>query len=145
MYASYMFWSAVVNDAADIAETDIARLVPLFYERVRADAELGPVFNQAIDDWPEHIERLTAFWSSVSNGTRRYKGDPMAAHLKHREQMSPALFARWLTLWADTAAEVLPPAAAAAVQARAERIGQSLQLALFFRLEPHPRSVRTPV
>ena len=145
MYARYMFWSAVVNDAADIDEADLARLVPLFYARVRADAELGPIFEQAIDDWPEHIERLTAFGSSVSNGTRRYKGDPMAAHLKHREHMSPALFARWLALWADTAVEVLPAPAAAAVQARAERIGQSLQLALFFKLEPHPRSARTPV
>ncbi|GAA0641255.1 group III truncated hemoglobin [Brevundimonas lenta] len=134
-----------MNDAADIDEADIARLVPLFYERVRADPELGPVFNEAVTDWPEHIERLIAFWSSVSNATRRYKGNPMSAHLKHRERMTPELFERWLALWARTAADVLPPPAAAAVQARAERIGQSLQLALFFKLEPHPRSVRAPV
>jgi hemoglobin len=145
MYQSYMYWNAFVNDAADIPHADIARLVPLFYERVRADPELGPVFNETVTDWPAHIERLIAFWSSVSNGTGLYKGNPMAAHLKHRAQMSPVLFERWLALWAATAAEVLSPAAAAAVQTRARRIAQSLQLALFFQLEPHPRSVRTPV
>ena len=48
-----------------ITEDDIAKLVPAFYARVRADAVLGPIFNGAIEDWPHHLAKLQAFWSSV--------------------------------------------------------------------------------
>ena len=136
-----MIWSAFVSAAADIAEDDLARLVPLFYERVRADPDLGPVFEAAVHDWPEHLDRLIAFWSSVSNASGRYKGNPFAAHMKLGDRITPALFQRWLTLWGETASEVLPPAAAATIQARAERIADSLQAGLFFRpdtLPPRP-------
>jgi hemoglobin len=46
------------------------------------------------------------------------------------------MFARWLELWRETAAEILDEAGAAAVIAKAERIAESLQLGMFFRLEP---------
>ncbi|MCJ8158641.1 group III truncated hemoglobin [Sphingomonas sp. LaA6.9] len=129
-----------MNDAAQIDDTGLERLVALFYGRVREDAELGPVFNDAIHDWPEHLDKLVAFWSSVMLTTGRYKGNPMAAHLKHAARITPELFERWLTLWNHTAAEVMAPDAAAALQGKAARIAESLQLALFFRLEPRPAS-----
>ncbi|WP_395612102.1 group III truncated hemoglobin [Allosphingosinicella sp.] len=119
-----------------MTEEQLKALVDLFYARVRADPELGPLFNQAVGDWPDHLERLTAFWSSVMLTSGRYKGNPMAAHLKHRAQISPALFTRWLTLWAETTDEIMPPEAAAALQAKAARIAESLQLALYFRIDP---------
>ncbi len=46
-----------------IEEAALERLIPLFYARVREDDELGPVFNDAIADWPEHLYKLVAFWS----------------------------------------------------------------------------------
>lgn len=123
-----------MNAVLDIDEAGLERLVAAFYARVREDAELGPIFNDAIRDWPEHLETLTAFWSSVMLTSGRYKGNPMAAHLKHKARITPALFDRWLALWRRTTDEMMPPAAAAALQAKAARIGESLQLALFFRL-----------
>ena len=119
-----------------MTEEQLRVLVDLFYARVRADAALGPVFNDAVGDWPEHLDRLTAFWSSVMLTSGRYKGNPMLAHLKHKSRITPALFDRWLALWAATTEEVMPPAAAAALQAKAARIAESLQLALFFRIDP---------
>jgi hemoglobin len=113
-----------------IDDEGLGRLVALFYARVRADAALGPVFEGAIGDWPGHLDRLAAFWSSVMLTSGRYKGNPMAAHLKHGDRITPALFARWLELWRGATAEAMPPAAAAALQARAARIAASLQLAL---------------
>ena len=110
-----------------------------FYARVRADSALGPIFNDAIHDWPAHLDQLTAFWSSVMLGTGRYKGQPVPAHFKHKDRISPALFDRWLTLWAETTDALLPPDAAAALQEKAARIAESLQLALFFRLEEPQR------
>jgi hemoglobin len=116
----------------------LARLVDAFYARVRADASLGPVFNDAIGDWPEHLEKLAAFWSSVMLTSGRYKGQPVPAHMKHKSRITPALFDRWLALWARTTDELMAPEAAAALQDRAARIAQSLQLAMFFRLDDQP-------
>ena len=117
----------------DLGDEQLRTLVHAFYAKVRADAVLGPVFNAAVDDWDEHLERLTAFWSSVMLGSGRYKGNPMAAHLKLRQEIEPAMFARWLGLWKETAAQVLPPPAAALIGEKADRIAESLQLGLFFK------------
>ena len=132
-----------MGGASEIDEAGLQRLVQAFYARVRDDAELGPIFNRAIEDWPAHLEKLTAFWSSVMLTSGRYKGQPVAAHLKHRDRITPALFDRWLALWGETARELMAPAAAAALEDRAARIAESLKLALFFRLDrqPLPRAV----
>ena len=118
-----------------MTEAEIRQLVDLFYARVREDAAIGPWFNQAVDDWPEHLVKLRAFWSSVMLTTGRYKGSPMAAHLRHAAEIEPAMFDRWLELWRATARELLAPEDAAAVIAKAERIAESLKLALFFRID----------
>lgn len=117
-----------------IDEAALERLIPAFYARVRADADIGPLFEAAVHDWPGHLEKLVAFWSSVMLTTGRYKGSPVAEHLKHKAAITPAMFDRWLAIWADATDELLAPAAAAALQAKAARIAESLQLALFFRL-----------
>jgi hemoglobin len=117
----------------DIDDDKLKTLVDVFYARVRTDPELGPIFNDAIGDWPEHLEKLTAFWSSVMLTSGRYKGNPMMAHLKHVRRITPALFDRWLALWARTTSDVMSPAAAAALQEKAQRISESLQYAMFQR------------
>lgn len=119
-----------------ITEAQIATLVPRFYDRVRADAFIGPVFADAIDNWPPRLEKLMDFWSSVMLTTGRYKGNPMLAHMKHLATLKPEMFDRWLALWAGTTAEHLPAPMAAQLQSKAERIAQSLKLALWFRLPP---------
>ena len=49
-----------------IDEAMIGRLVRTFYQRIRADAVLGPIFNARVTNWDDHIEKLCAFWSSVA-------------------------------------------------------------------------------
>lgn len=127
-----------MDELHGIDEESLGRLVSSFYARVREEVELGPIFNDAIADWPAHEEKLTAFWSSVMLTSGRYKGNPLAAHLRHRARITPALFERWLALWAQTTAEVMAPDAAKALQAKAGRIAESLQLGLFFRMPPGP-------
>lgn len=126
------------EDRADerrgIDDDSLRELVETFYARVRADAALGPVFNDAVHDWPEHLGRLTDFWSSVMLTTGRYKGQPVPAHKQHGERITPALFDRWLALWREVTDELMAPDAAAALQFKAARIAESLQLALFFKL-----------
>jgi hemoglobin len=124
-------------------EEGLKQLVDAFYAHVRADTQLGPIFNDAIHDWPEHLEKLAAFWSSVMLTSGRYKGQPVPAHVKHKARITPALFDRWLDLWTQTTDALMTPDGAAALQDRARRIAQSLQLAMFFRLDDVP--VREPV
>ena len=116
----------------EISEDDITRLIPAFYERVRQDEVLGPIFNGAIDDWPHHLTKLQDFWSSILLTSGRYKGQPMVAHVRHATQMTSDNFARWLALWRQVSSEYLPAEAAAAVQEKAERIAESLQLGVQF-------------
>lgn len=114
-------------------EADIQPLVERFYARVRTDPELGPVFAAVVHDWPDHYRRLTDFWSSVMLASGRYKGNPVALHMRHAEFLTAQRFERWLALWQATSNEMLPPDAAIAVQGKAMRIAESLQLSIRFR------------
>jgi hemoglobin len=116
-----------------IDEADIRLLVELFYARVCNDPELSPVFAAAVLDWPDHHRRLTDFWSSVMLASGRYKGNPVALHMRHAEFLTPERFERWLALWRATSNELLPPDDAIAVQGKAARIAESLQLSIRFR------------
>ncbi|WP_454683423.1 group III truncated hemoglobin [Ancylobacter moscoviensis] len=124
----------------ELDESGLRELVDAFYARIRADAALGPIFNDAIHDWPEHLEKLAAFWSSVMLASGRYKGRPVPAHMKHRDRITPELFDRWLALWAQTTNERMAPEVAHALQAKAARIAESLQIAMLLRLDLPPAS-----
>ncbi|HVC51456.1 MAG TPA: group III truncated hemoglobin [Stellaceae bacterium] len=115
----------------EVTDTAIATLVTRFYGKARHDPMIGPLFNTVVSDWDEHFARLTDFWSSVMLTTGRYHGNPMLAHLKH--PIEPEFFTRWLALWRETAAEVFAPDEALQFCAKAERIAESLKLALFYR------------
>lgn len=124
-----------------MTEADLQALVDAFYAKVRLDPVLGPVFGRGVSDWPEHLGKLGAFWSSVMLTSGRYKGNPVAAHLRQARWIQPEMFERWLELWRETARESLEEAGAAAVIEKAERIAESLKLALYFRIAPEtPRA-----
>jgi hemoglobin len=118
-----------------MTELQLTELVHNFYGRVREDETLGPVFSDAIADWPHHLGKMVDFWSSVMLTSGRYKGNPMIMHLKHIARIRPEMFERWLQLWRETASETLDEAGAAAVIGKAERIAESLQLGMFFKIE----------
>ncbi|MBV1703094.1 MAG: group III truncated hemoglobin [Hyphomicrobiales bacterium] len=110
-----------------IDEAMIARLVHGFYDRVRADPVLAPIFAAHIPDerWPMHLGRMCAFWSSVALMTGDYHGRPMQAHQPLAVEASD--FDRWLMLFRATAHDLTPAAAAEHFIERAERIAASLE------------------
>lgn len=128
------------SQAAEI-EAALPALLDRFYARVRADAQLGPVFNDVVEDWDKHLTTLADFWSSVMLTTGRYKGNPIQAHLKHVDRIPSELFSRWLTIWNETTSEMMVPEIAVAMQAKAGRIAQSLDAALHFRLPKAEKAV----
>ena len=93
-----------------IDEVMIETLVRCFYERVREDASLAPIFNARIVDWEPHLQRMCAFWSSVMLMSARYHGQPMRVHLPL--PIDARHFDRWLALFEASAREVCPPKAA---------------------------------
>ena len=111
-----------------IDEPMIARLVDAFYDRVRADLMLGPVFADRISDWGPHLQQMRLFWSSVALMSGVYHGRPMPKHLPL--PVDARHFDRWLELFEATAAGVCPPAAAAHFIERARRIAESLELGI---------------
>jgi hemoglobin len=116
--------------AVGVTEAMIHELVHAFYDRVRADPSLGPIFNRVIGDgWDEHLAKLCDFWSSVLLMTGRFKGAPMPAHARIPD-IAPAHFERWLALFDDTARRVCPPQAAELFAAKSRMIAQSLQMGI---------------
>ncbi|MFT3996628.1 MAG: group III truncated hemoglobin [Asticcacaulis sp.] len=119
-----------MSDAAYPPET-LRLLVERFYDRARADALLGPVFEAAVHDWPAHFDMLTAFWSMVMNGPRPdmpvFKGRPLPKHMAL--PLKRAHFERWLDLWIEVTGEVFDAPRAEALREKAWRIGQSFQAA----------------
>lgn len=122
-------------------EPSLARLVDRFYEKVRRDAQIGPIFNAAVHDWDEHKRLLTSFWASVALRAGSYRGNPMGAHRPH--PIRAEHFDRWLALWRETTAEELDEAGAAQMQEYAERIGRSLKYGL--GIHPQARGFHLPI
>lgn len=111
-----------------IDEAMIARLVDGFYDRVRADPLIGPVFHDRIGDWGPHMEQMRLFWSSVALMSGVYHGRPMPKHLPL--PIDARHFDRWLELFETTARDLCPPVAAAHFIERARRIAGSLELGI---------------
>jgi hemoglobin len=120
-----------MNLSNPITETQIANLVERFYAKVRLDPEIGPIFQEAIHNWDAHISLLKDFWSTVLLTTGRYKGNPLLAHFPLPVEESH--FARWLTLFSETANEEMPAPQAAIVARKAELIAMNMKRVLASR------------
>jgi hemoglobin len=120
--------TAEIVERTGIDEDMINRLVHAFYDRVRRDELLGPIFNQRIVDWDDHLKRMCAFWSSVALMSGQYHGQPAAKHLPL--PVDRRHFDRWLRLFRETAVDACPSSAAEHFIERAERIAESLELAI---------------
>ena len=84
---------------------DIERLVDTFYERVRADEILAPIFDDvAHTDWARHLPKMYDFWETVLFGASAYRGQPIGIHvqLATRVALGQREFGRWLALFVDT-------------------------------------------
>ena len=111
----------------------IAADVHVFYDGIRADDLLGPIFNAAIapDDWPRHLARMCDFWSATLLRTGRYDGRPLPPHLAI-PGLGEAHFRRWLSLFRATVTRLCPDEVARLFMDRALRIAHSFRLAIAF-------------
>ena len=130
-------------DREGVDRAFIGGLVREFYQRVRRDARLGPIFAREIaGDWEPHLEKMTDFWCSVILKTGSYQGRPVPAHVKLKG-VTENDFSIWLSIFGETARDLCDPDTARVFIERAERIAQSLKLAMFYRLPEVPAGQAT--
>jgi len=129
---------------AEPTEANIRELVYAFYDRVRADALLGPVFDAKLAGrWDDHLPKMCRFWSSLVLGTKTYQGNVQQVH-QPLDGIEPQHFSRWLYLFLDTVEKRFQPAAAVRFMEPALRIAQSLQLSRFgwdFAIPPEQQAL----
>lgn len=84
---------------------DIKLLVDTFYNKVREDNLIGPIFNERIQNrWPEHLAKMYTFWQTVLLGEHTYYGSPFPPHAQL--PIDQIHFERWLALFAETLNEL---------------------------------------
>lgn len=102
---------------------DVKLLVDSFYDKVKADALLGPVFAHV--NWPHHLPVMYNFWSSVLFGDMTYSGNPLAKHLHLK--IGKEHFVRWLELFMATVNENFEGFNASEAKSRARTVADLFQ------------------
>jgi hemoglobin len=106
---------------------DVERLVNQFYQYVRGEPELGPIFNDIVTvDWETHLPKMYNFWENILFQTGSYKGGMMWVHLNVNAQVPlyTDLFERWLALFFFTVDELFAGPNAEAAKAHALRVAE---------------------
>lgn len=126
-------------------EAMVHAVVHGFYDAIRRDDLLGPVFNGIIPpaDWPVHLKKMCDFWSATLLRTGRYEGRPLPPHLAIPE-LQERHFRRWLELFRATVERLCPSDVADLFLDRALRIAHSFRLAIAFHRGEDSLSI-TPI
>jgi hemoglobin len=112
--------------------TDIANrqhielLINAFYDKIRTDNLLGPVFNDIAGvDWEHHLPKMYSFWEFILFGADGYQGHPLRPHLELNTyfRIEPLHFERWLQLFESTVNENFAGPKATEAISRAQGIG----------------------
>ena len=117
-----------MNDKQDIENLDdIKLLVNTFYDKVREDDALAPIFNEKIQNrWPQHLEKMYTFWQTVLLGEHTYFSSPFPPHSKLPVDHSN--FEQWLQLFTQTINELFSGAIADEAIWRANKMAQLFEM-----------------
>ena len=114
---------------------DVNILVIQFYEKIRSDELLGPIFNAAIKNRPEYLGHLTVFWKTQLFFVAKFKGNPLKKHVEVDAQMNH--FGVWLNYWFETFDFLFEGERVQVAKNPARKMGSHLYLKL---LEARPKS-----
>ncbi|GGE98381.1 group III truncated hemoglobin [Flavobacterium limi] len=114
---------------------DVAFLVDHFYDKIRADKEIGSYFNDIIQDWDAHLEKLTDFWEMNLFGVKKYNGNPLAVHNEVDAHFDGKItsneFGIWLNHWFQTLDQHFEGENADTLKRRARKMGTFLFMSMF--------------
>lgn len=115
-------------DAKEIINlADIKILVDDFYDKVKIDPLLGPIFNGVLKDhWPEHMEKLYRFWQTILLEEHTYNGSPFPPHAQLPVEKKH--FDRWLELFGETIDDHFVGEKAEEAKWRANKMAEMFQI-----------------
>jgi len=122
--------ASLLEPTADLNEQLITKVVHHFYSAIREDTLLGPIFNQVIKDWEQHLQIMVRFWSAVMGLSRNYEGRPMPKHI--HLPIDARHFDHWLELFGSTVRKLCSVQVAALFCDRATTIARSLEMGVAF-------------
>ncbi|RPA70329.1 group III truncated hemoglobin [Cyclobacteriaceae bacterium YHN15] len=111
---------------------DIDFMVKTFYNKVRRNDVLGPIFNKIVNDWEVHLDHLTDFWEMVllQSGPGAGKFNPIPVHKEVDNQtennISEVHFENWLELWFETLDQYFEGEVAEYAKAHAQKMAYIL-------------------
>ncbi len=120
-----------------VGREEVFLLVHTFYEKIKKDDLLGEIFTKTIpvEEWNDHLEKLTDFWETNLFFVRKYKGNPIEKHQKVDENFNALIsqehFGRWLQLWFHTIDELFYGEKAHQAKERARNIASMLFFKIF--------------
>jgi hemoglobin len=107
--------------------TDIFNVVDDFYTRIQSDPVLQVPFK-SVQDWPEHVQRLTHFWW-VRFGGKPYLFNHYNPVMKHFfAGFNRELLTRWLAIFNETLQSHLKPEQTQLWKLISERMGEALSV-----------------
>ncbi len=106
---------------------DVELLVDTFYDKVKANATIGYIFNDiAKVDWENHLPLMYSFWASILLGEHSFSGNPMDNHIQLSKiaPMTDIEFSEWLNIFAQTTDELFEGEKAEEAKTRASNIAR---------------------
>lgn len=117
-------------------QDEITQLVHEFYGQIQTHPELGPIFTHHVHDWPQHLNTMVSFWSSLLLKTASFTGSPMIKHAA-LPNLSAHLFEEWLTLFHKTCQQQANQKMADSAWVFAQRIARSLWMGYQIQQQPN--------
>lgn len=111
-----------------LGRKELEHLVNSFYDKVKADALLAPLFARV--NWERHLPVMYAFWENALFFTGGYFGNPLKSHkaLHDKSPLNDAHFKRWQQLFIETVDEYYEGEKATLAKQRALSISTVMQL-----------------
>lgn len=115
---------------------DVKLLVNSFYDKVRQDELLSPIFNSVIqDNWPRHLEKMYTFWQTVLLKDHTYFGSPFVPHAKLPVEQQH--FTKWMELFYKTIDDEFTGEKATEAKWRAEKMAEMFLMKIrYYRENP---------
>ena len=118
--------SFMSNQPEILTINDIKLLVDTFYNRIREDELLSPIFNERIQNkWPEHLDKMYRFWQTVLLAEHTYFGSPFPPHAKL--PVGHEHFSAWLALFNKTVDELFTGDKATEAKWRADKMAEMFE------------------
>ena len=126
-----------LNDISNLE--DIKLLVNTFYNNVRENTLIGPIFMEKIQGrWPEHLEKMYRFWQTILLEEHTYSGSPFPPH--KQLPIEKKHFTRWMEIFTETVDNLFVGSLAEEAKLRAQNMAEMFNYKIeYFRHEAkHP-------